>query len=82
VDPGEPVEIDVFGLDEAGLEEMGINTLPSSLWEAYHALEKDEVIKNALGGHIYPRFYDLKRKEWDDYRIQVFRYEQDKYLQI
>ncbi|MEN6329788.1 MAG: type I glutamate--ammonia ligase [Methanobacteriaceae archaeon] len=82
VDPGEPVEIDVFGLDEAGLEEMGIGTLPSSLWEAYHALEKDEVIKSALGEHIYPRFYDLKRKEWDDYRIQVFRYEQEKYLQI
>lgn len=82
VDPGEPVEIDVFGLDESGLEEMGIKTLPSSLWEAYHALEKDEVIKNALGEHIYPQFYQLKRKEWDDYRIQVFRYEQDKYLQI
>jgi glutamine synthetase len=82
VDPGDPVEIDVFGLDEAGLEGMGIKTLPSSLWEAYHALEKDEVIKNALGGHLYPRFYELKRKEWDDYRIQVFRYEQDKYLQI
>ncbi len=82
VDPGEPVEIDVFGLDEAGLEKMGIGTLPSSLWEAYHALEKDKVIKNALGKHIYPQFYQLKRKEWDDYRIQVFRYEQDKYLQI
>ena len=68
VDPGDPVEIDVFELDEAGLEEIGIKTLPSSLWEAYHALEKDEVIKKP-GEHIYP-VLRIKRKEWDDYRYK------------
>ncbi|HMK53645.1 MAG TPA: type I glutamate--ammonia ligase [Methanobacteriaceae archaeon] len=82
IDPGEPTEIDVFGLDEAGLKELGIGTLPSSLWEAYHALEKDDVVKSSLGDHVYSQFMALKRKEWDEYRIQVFRYEQNKYLQI
>ncbi|MDP3065222.1 MAG: type I glutamate--ammonia ligase [Methanobacteriaceae archaeon] len=82
IDPGEPTTIDVFGLDEAGLKERGIETLPSSLWEAYHALEKDKVVRASLGDHIYNQFMALKRKEWDEYRIQVFRYEQNKYLQI
>ncbi|MDI6724848.1 MAG: type I glutamate--ammonia ligase [Methanobacterium sp.] len=82
IDPGEPTEIDVFAKSIEELAEMGINTLPSSLWEAYHALEKDEVVKSTLGEHIYNQFMNIKRKEWDDYRIQVFQYELDKYLYI
>ena len=82
IDPGEPTEIDVFGKSIEELAEMGISTLPSSLWEAYHALEKDEVVKSTLGDHIYTQFRDIKKKEWDDYRIQVFDYELEKYLYI
>ena len=82
MDPGAATEIDVFGLDAAGLASKGIDTLPSSLWEAYHALEKDEVVKSSLGDHVYKQFMDLKKKEWDDYRIQVFPYELNRYLMI
>ena len=82
MDPGAATEIDVFKLDAAGLESKGIETLPSSLWEAYHALENDNVVKSSLGGHVYNQFMDIKRKEWDDYRIQVFPYELNRYLMI
>jgi len=82
MDPGAATEIDVFGLDAAGLASKGIDTLPSSLWEAYHALEKDEVVKSSLGDHVYKQFMDLKKKEWDDYRIQVFPFELNRYLNI
>jgi glutamine synthetase len=82
IDPGEPTEIDVFEKSIEELKELGIGVLPSSLWEAYHALEKDEVVKSTLGDHIYTKFMDIKKKEWDDYRIQVFDYELDKYLYI
>ncbi len=82
VDPGEPTEIDVFGKSIEELKTLGINTLPSSLWEAYHALEADDLVKSALGNHVYTQFMDIKKKEWDDYRIQVFNYELDKYLTI
>lgn len=82
IDPGEPTEIDVFAKSMDELQTMGINTLPSSLWEAYHALEKDEVVKSTLGDHIYTQFMDIKKKEWDNYRIQVFNYELEKYLTI
>ncbi|MEL7670334.1 type I glutamate--ammonia ligase [Methanobacterium sp.] len=82
VDPGEPTEIDVFGKSIEELKTLGIDVLPSSLWEAYHALEKDDVVRSTLGDHIYTQFRDIKKAEWDDYRIQVFNYELDKYLTI
>ncbi|MGB9977967.1 type I glutamate--ammonia ligase [Methanobacterium sp.] len=82
VDPGEPTEIDVFGKSIEELKTLGIDVLPSSLWEAYHALEKDDVVRATLGDHIYTQFRDIKKKEWDDYRIQVFDYELEKYLTI
>ncbi|MCE5213751.1 MAG: type I glutamate--ammonia ligase [Methanobacterium sp.] len=82
IHPGEPTEIDVFELDSDELNKLGIETLPSSLWEAYHSLEKDEVVKSSLGEHVYTKFMENKKKEWDDYRIQVFPYELDKYLMI
>ncbi len=82
MDPGDATEIDVFELDATGLEKHNIDTLPSSLWEAYHALEQDEIVKSSLGDHVYKQFMDLKKKEWDDYRIQVFPYEVNRYLMI
>ena len=55
---------------------------PTSLWEAYHALEEDDVVKNALGEKVFNQFYTIKRAEWDAYRIQVFDYERDQYLDV
>ena len=82
IDPGEPTEINLFALSEDEIAERGISNLPTSLWEAYHALEKDDVIKNALGKKVFDQFYTIKRAEWDAYRIQVFDYERDKYLDV
>ena len=82
MDPGEPTEFNAFEYTPEELENKGIKTLPTSLWEAYHALEKDDVVKNALGDFVYNQFYNIKRAEWDDYRIQVFDYERERYLNI
>lgn len=82
IHPGEPTDFDVFELSAEEISRLGIDTLPSSLWEAYHALEKDEVVKASLGDHIYSKFMANKRKEWDEYRIQVFQYELERYLMI
>lgn len=82
IHPGEPVEDDIFKLNSDELTLRGVDTLPTSLWEAYHALEKDDVIISALGDHVYNQFMNIKMKEWDEYRIQVFQYELDRYLNI
>ena len=82
IDPRETTEINIYSLTEEEREAMGIQVLPSSLWEAYHALEEDPLILSTLGDHTSEKFLELKYKEWDEYRVQVFGYEQNKYLDI
>ncbi|MEE1134758.1 MAG: type I glutamate--ammonia ligase [Methanobrevibacter sp.] len=82
IDPGDPVEDDIYSMSEEERERRGIEVLPTSLWEAYHSLEEDPLILNALGPHVSEKFLELKYQEWDEYRVQVFGYEQRKYLDI
>ena len=58
----------------------GIIALPESLGEAIDELSGSDLMRRALGEHIFPRYIELKRKEWDEYRVQVTQWEKDKYL--
>ena len=49
--------------------------------EQYHELSKDEIIKDALGQHIYSRFISAKMKEWENYSSRVYDWEIDEYLE-
>lgn len=80
--PPDPVEEDVYHFDDTRLSQLGIATLPGSLAEALDVLEKDQVIKEALGEHTYRRLLQTKRKEWEDYRCQVTSWELDRYLEV
>lgn len=80
IDPGEPTEFNLYNLGPSELEEKGIDILPSSLWEAYHSFEESPIMQKALGPHISEKFLASKYAEWDEYRIQVFEYEQKKYM--
>jgi glutamine synthetase len=55
-------------------------TLPGSLEEALDELEGDQVIRDALGPHVYERFIHAKHAEWEDYRLEVTDWELNKYL--
>jgi glutamine synthetase len=59
---------------------MGIGNLPGSLNEAMQELEKDTVIREALGEHVFNRYIEAKRIEWDRYRVQVHPWEVEEYL--
>jgi glutamine synthetase len=61
-------------------KERGIVSLPESLGEAIEELEGSDLMQRALGDHIFPRYVQLKRREWDDYRIQVTEWEKERYL--
>ena len=54
--------------------------MPGSLNQALNAMEEDEVVREALGAHIFDRFISAKRLEWEDYRLEVTPWELDKYL--
>ncbi len=57
-----------------------IDILPGALNEAIIELEKDTVVRQALGAHIYERFINAKQLEWEDYRLEVTRWELNRYL--
>jgi glutamine synthetase len=56
--------------------------LPEALNEAINELEKDSVLREALGAHLFERFINAKRLEWEDYRLEVNPWELDKYLPL
>ena len=64
-----------YGRDEAKLQSRKIRQLPGSLAEALDELAADEVIRDALGDHVFERFVEAKREEWDEYRMQVSGWE-------
>lgn len=78
----EPVEKDIFHLSESEKEELGIKSLPGSLIEAIEIAEKSEIVRKALGDHIFNNFMTSKKVEWDDYRTRIHPYEIEKYLPI
>jgi glutamine synthetase len=76
------MDINLYHLSDAERKEAGIECLPGSLGEAISIAENSDLVKNALGEHIFPRFIHLKKQEWEEYRIQVTEYELNRYLPI
>ena len=78
----DPVEEDIFEMTAAEREDRGINTLPGSLGEAISITEKSDLVREALGDHIFEKFIANKKIEWDSYRTHVSEFEIEKYLPI
>lgn len=80
IEPPKPINSNVYKMDESERKLASIESLPESIEEAVQCLAEDEVIKDALGEHIYERYVEAKRKEFDEYRAVVHQWEIDKYL--
>ena len=76
----DPMERNLYRLTAAERREQGIVSLPESLGEAIDELAASDLMRRALGDHIFPRYVELKRREWDEYRVQVTEWEKEKYL--
>ena len=78
----DPVEEDIFEMSEAKRQEMGIDSLPGSLAEATECTAGSDLVREALGDHIFEKFIENKRIEWDQYRTHVSLFELERYLPI
>jgi glutamine synthetase len=78
----DPIEEDIYEMDEAARERAGITSLPGSLFEAVQELEESELVREALGDHIFNKLVENKKIEWDRFRTHVSRYEVDNYLPV
>jgi glutamine synthetase len=76
----DPVEADIFEMDEKARAAAGITSLPGSLYEALLLVEKSELVRGILGDHIFAKFIENKKVEWDRFRVHVSQYEIDRYL--
>jgi glutamine synthetase len=78
----DPMETNLYHLTPEQRRERGIVSLPETLGEAVDELSRSALAKKALGPHIFDNFVRLKRKEWDEYRVQLTRWEMDNYLKV
>ena len=75
-----PTENDVYLMSDEEKAKEGIKTLPGSLIEAIALTENSELVKEALGDHIFNNFITSKKVEWDRYRMNVTEWELKEYL--
>jgi glutamine synthetase len=82
LEPPLPVEENVYEMTVEQRRKRGIGTLPASLLEAIQLTEKSELVRKALGNHVFEAFIQNKKIEWDQYRTQVTDYELKRYLPV
>ena len=76
----DPIEEDIFEMDPAERRAHGITDLPGNLYAAILETEKSELVKKVLGDHVFNKFIENKKIEWDAYRTHVSKFEIEKYL--
>jgi len=80
LDCGEPVNRNIFEMSQREKKRLKIVQLPASLDEALDFLEKDKLLREALGDHIFDHFIFNKRTEWSDYIKEIHDWELERYL--
>jgi glutamine synthetase len=78
----EPMEKNLYHLAPDERRRLGIEQLPATLGEAIELTAESELVLRTLGEHMFNRFVEIKRQEWEDYRVQVTAWELEKYLPI
>ena len=76
----EPVVQNIYAMDEETIKERGIDHLPETLGEAIDEFEEDVFLRNVLGDHIFYKYLEAKKEEWNVFRSQVTDWEIGEYL--
>jgi glutamine synthetase len=87
LDPGEPTtELNLHELTDERRAELGVELLPANLLDATRELERDDVVRAALGstphGDYVDYFVRTKQAEFKEWHDQVTQWEVDRYLQL
>src|SRR5881296_3718603 len=78
----EPMEKNLYHLAPDDRKRLGIEQLPETLGEAIEITAESELVLRTLGEHMFNRYVEIKRQEWEDYRVQVTPWELDRYLPV
>lgn len=80
IEPPKSVDRNIYEMTEAERKMLGIGSLPDTLTEAVAEMEADPFIADALGEHVFQKYTEAKREEWNRYRSQVTEWEINEYL--
>jgi len=87
IDPGDPVDANIYLLSKADQRRLGIKVLPASLKEALEEWKSDSICEKALGKELAEKYAEFKTQEWREYepniqdnKNQVTEWEVQKYL--
>ena len=78
----EPMEKNLYHLAPDDRRRLGIEQLPETLGEAIELTAESELVLRTFGEHMFNRYVEIKRQEWEDYRVQVTRWELERYLPV
>ncbi|KRO18561.1 type I glutamate--ammonia ligase [Lacticaseibacillus saniviri] len=82
VAPEDAVDRNIYRMQDDERKANHIQDLPSTLHNALKALSNDDVVRGALGNHLYQSFKDSKDLEWAAYRQEVSDWEREQYLEL
>jgi glutamine synthetase len=84
IDPGDPNPGNLYDVPEEELKRRGVELLPANLLDATRELERDDVVREALGRGRDEDYVDyfvrVKRDEWTRYHERVTPWELTEYL--
>jgi len=80
IDPGPPINKNIYRMSHRERRHLRIDEVPANLSEARDELEKDDLVRDTLGQHIFEHFVAAKREEWHDYIKHVSPWEIERYL--
>ena len=60
----------------------GDRAAPGDARRGDRADRQSELVLRTLGEHMFNRYIEIKRQEWDDYRVQVTPWELERYLPV
>lgn len=80
LDPGPPVNQNIFEMSEREKKRLHITQLPADLAEALTCMEADPLLLETLGAHVHDAYLQAKRDVWQQYVGQVHAWELERYL--
>jgi glutamine synthetase len=78
----DPIERNVYEMTDEERKRYRIESLPEDLYEAIKITEKSDLVRQALGDHVFHQFIENKKIEWERYRARVTDYELEQYFSI
>ncbi|RKX52143.1 MAG: type I glutamate--ammonia ligase, partial [Thermotoga sp.] len=81
-EPPNPVEENIFQMNEEEKESKGIGQLPGTLQEATYEFEHSSLMKEVLGESVFEKLIKTKKGEWHRFSSSVTDWERREYLEL